>query len=228
MIDASQHQEEFPPDSLTTLRHGHSVSDEKFDRIFSGNSRSLSSRHWTPMNVALWAAKLLGTGPDVRVLDVGCGPGKFCFIGEATTSASYFGIEQRLHFVEEAERIRLAHNISRANFIHGNMIDLDWRDFHAFYLFNPFLENVTGLARIDQTVALSLEHYNTYVDCVVEKLRAMPLGTRVVTYHGFGGAMPEGYILRQKKAIGTAYLDLWVKEDSVLHEPLQKILDRFE
>lgn len=204
--------EEFPPDALTNLSRGQSVSDEKFDRIFSKETRALSSRHWTPMAVALFAAKALGSDANTRVLDVGCGPGKFCFIGAATTPATYCGIEQRSNFVDEAESIRLKHKLSNVAFFHGNMMDLDWRQFQAFYLFNPFLENVTGLARIDNQVPLSLEHFNSYVEVVEAKLSELPSGTKVMTYHGYGGAFPEGYIKVQRKAIGTNYLELWVRE----------------
>jgi SAM-dependent methyltransferase len=202
----------FPPDALVNLSRGNSVSDEKFDRIFSKETRALSSRHWTPMSVALFAAKALGSDVSTRVLDVGCGPGKFCFIGAATTPAQYFGIEQRLNFVEEAESIRLKHTLSNVAFFHGNMKDLDWRQFQAFYLFNPFLENVTGLARIDNQVPLSLEHFNSYVEIVETKLALLPSGTKVMTYHGYGGAFPEGYVKVQRKAIGTNYLELWVRD----------------
>ena len=206
-------------DMLAALKRGHLVSDERFDQLFFKATRTLSSRHWTPLAVAVWAAKILGADPQTRVLDVGCGPGKFCFIGALTTPATYCGIEQRLHFYEEAEKIRTSHNIARIEFYHGNMVDLDWSNFNAFYLFNPFLENVTGLARIDQSVALSLEHFNNYVEVVEEKLAALPVGTKVMTYHGYGGAFPSGYILKQKKSIGTNYLDLWVKEERFLTPP---------
>ncbi|MBC7659687.1 MAG: methyltransferase domain-containing protein [Chitinophagaceae bacterium] len=198
------------------LRNGFAVSDERFDRIFNKATRSLSSRHWTPLAVAIWAARLLsadaGAGKVHRILDVGCGPGKFCFAGALTTDSEYYGIEQRTHFIDEANRIRLRHDIPNSHFILGNMTDLDWNLFHAFYLYNPFLENVTRFARIDKSVPLSLEHFNTYVETVESKLALLPVGVRVVTYHGYGGTFPEGYRLTEKKSIGTHYLDLWVKE----------------
>jgi len=202
----------FRPDALTALSLGQAVSDEKFDRLFSKATRILSARHWTPMTVALWAARILGAEADTRILDVGCGPGKFCFIGAATTPATFVGIEQRQHLYDEAEGIRVNHELRNVRFIHGNMVDIDWSDFQAFYLFNPFLENVVGLARIDERVPLSLEHFNTYVECVEEKLSQLRTGTKVVTYHGYGGVFPKDYVLREKKAIGTSYLDLWIKE----------------
>ena len=60
-----------------------SIEDEKFDQIYPARIRKLSPLQWTPVRVAAEAAKLLVTVPGTRVLDIGCGPGKFCLVGAA-------------------------------------------------------------------------------------------------------------------------------------------------
>ncbi len=55
-----------------------SIEDEKFDQIYPARLRMLSSLQWTPVRMAGQAARLLVTAPGTRVLDIGCGPGKFC------------------------------------------------------------------------------------------------------------------------------------------------------
>ena len=49
------------------------------------------------------------------------------------------------------------------------------------------------------------------VRLVEQVLRDAPIGTRVVTYHGFGGRIPRGYHLVTDERIGTDSLRLWVK-----------------
>lgn len=91
------------------------------------------------------------------------------------------------------------------------MVDLDWTKFDAIYLFNPFFENVLSLASIDDTVPLGFERYKTYVNVVRRKLRDLPVGVRVATYHGFGGTFPDCYELKLRERIGSDCLKVWVK-----------------
>ncbi|MGI8819806.1 MAG: hypothetical protein ACR2ID_02870 [Chthoniobacterales bacterium] len=55
-----------------------SLEDEKFDLLYPPEIRELSAIFWTPVRLAAEAARLLVPLPGTRVLDVGCGPGKFC------------------------------------------------------------------------------------------------------------------------------------------------------
>jgi SAM-dependent methyltransferase len=154
---------------------------------------------------------MLVAGPGTRVLDVGCGPGKFCLIGAARHSVPFAGIDQRLHLLLEGQAIAKSERISNLEFIHGNMVDLDWSDYNAFYLYNPFSENVR-VPIIDKTVPLRVEYHCLYVEVVQQKLMELPVGTRVVTYHGFGGEMPYGYRMVANKEIDYGFLQCWIKE----------------
>lgn len=51
----------------------------------------------------------------------------------------------------------------------------------------------------------------TYVLAVRRRLADARIGTRVVTYHGFGGAAPAGYDLLSEEAFGSDRVELWQK-----------------
>ena len=98
-----------------------SVEDEKFDQVYPSRIRKLSALHWTPVRVAAEAAKLLVTTPATRVLDVGCGPAKFCLVGASFTDGSFTGVEQREELVAAARNAALRLHLDDVEIIHGNV-----------------------------------------------------------------------------------------------------------
>lgn len=193
------------------LRERHVVQDALFDQVFPSGQRFRSWLHWTPVDVALRAVALLAPGPRHNVLDVGSGVGKLCLIGAATTSASWFGIEKDAEMVRTANGAAARmHVADRVRFIEGDLGVLDWTQFDAFYLFNPFgelLHDVTDDA---------LERRDRYVACVElvqQRLADAAAGTRVVTYHGFGGEMPDGFVRVHQERARDDELCLWIKRE---------------
>ena len=193
------------------LRGGRKVSDAQFDQIFPPLIRKISEVHWTPVEIAIRAAELLATDEKTRVLDVGSGAGKFCLVASLSARGQFTGVEQRLHLLQTARTCAEELGASQASFVLGNMADLVWDVFDAFYLFNPFYENVLRSIRIDNTVSHSQVKFNRAIETVRNKLIAARLGTKVVTYHGFGGEVPRGYHRLKREPIGTSHLELWVK-----------------
>lgn len=196
------------------LRVGAQVSDVDFDLIFPEWARPLSDIHWTPVDVARRAAQLLSLNSGTRVLDIGSGVGKFCLVGALTTRASFVGIEQRESLVRAAQHAAGRLDVTRAQFIHGNMKDLDWSEFDAFYLFNPFYEHVANALSCIETdgIALVPEYYQYYAKLTCEKLSTARYGTRVVLYSSFGANLPKEYRLALHEPAGSNYLELYVKE----------------
>ena len=191
------------------------VEDEKFDQIYPAKVRKLSSLHWTPVRIAAAAADLLVTAPGTRVLDVGCGPGKFCLVGASLAEGHFTGVEQRGELVAAAMAAAARLELRDVEFLHANVIDVPFSDYDAFYIFNPFEENMFQGHKIDSAVSLSPDLFKCYTRYVAAQLGARPLGTRVVTYMGYADEIPSCY-----ECESTLFGDdvkLWIKRRD--HDP---------
>jgi SAM-dependent methyltransferase len=186
-----------------------SIEDEKFDQIYPAKIRRLSSLHWTPVAVAAEAAQMLETTPGMRVLDVGCGPGKFCLVAASLVDACFIGIEQRSELVTAAREAASSLRLDNVEFRHANVMDVAFEEYEAFYVFNPFEENMFQGYKIDASVPLSPTLFKRYTSHVAAQLGAKPIGTHVVTYAGYGDEIPSCYGC--ESALFDNDLKLWVK-----------------
>lgn len=178
---------------LNLLEYIHALEDRRFDLVYPPEIRALSGRHWTPVEVARRASAFLVRRPGTRVLDVGCGPGKFCIVGALATDGRFTGVEQRPHLCAAARAIIGQAKLANAEIIHGNVTAIEFSDFEAFYLFNPFQENLEPAMQIDPTVSMSGQLYERYTEYVARQLAGAPVGTRLVTYCGVCEEVPLGY-----------------------------------
>ena len=192
-----------------------SIEDEKFDRIYPTRIRKLSSLQWTPVRVAAEAARLLVTIPGIRVLDIGCGPGKFCLVAAALVDGHFTGIEQRADLVMTARKAAATLQSVNVEIIHGNVTEIAFPDYDAFYLYNPFEENMVRGHKIDSAVPLSPVLFKRYNNYVASNLGSMPMGTRVVTYAGYADEIPACY--QCESALFRDELKLWIKHRE--HDP---------
>ncbi len=200
------------PEVLRRLSEGEMVSDREFDRVFINRIRDKSFIHWTPVGVARRAAEMLSVDDSSRILDVGSGPGKFCIVGSLTTEATYVGVEQRPHLADFASALVRRHGLPRVSFLNCQMEQMDWSQFTGFYLYNPFVELLYQADhRIDDTIEAGGERYVGLVRFVQIALSRLEPGTRVVTFHGFGGDMPPNYDLVCREKWGADYLACWEK-----------------
>jgi tRNA A58 N-methylase Trm61 len=178
---------------LNLLEYIYALEDNRFDLVYPPEIRELSHVHWTPVMVARKAADFLVSEPGTRVLDIGCGAGKFCIVGALTTAGQFTGVEQRKRLSDLARTTIEQANIPNAEIIHGNVAEIDFSNFDAFYLFNPFQENLQTTLKIDASVNLSDALYEKYTEHVARQLAIAPLGTRVVTYCGACEEVPLGF-----------------------------------
>lgn len=189
--------------ALTDLDH-----DQAFDRLLAPEWYAQSLVHWTPYGVCARAVSLLRLKPTERVLDIGSGVGKFCALASMLGPGTFVGVEQRGHLVREAQRVAASLG-SRARFIHANALDLDWNGFDALYFYNPFDETrFDESLRIDATIAFGDDVFWRFARGTFSRLRRLPVGTRVLTYHGVGVPMPPSYC----RVEGEGDLWLYVKE----------------
>jgi len=210
---------------VSALQAGDVISDAFYDGLLSPRTRKLADRHWTPVRVAIRAAQLLTEGRATRVLDVGSGIGKLCFVGALTTPATFVGVEQRPWLVSEACTIARLLRVQRVRFVQGTLQQMNWAEFDAFYFFNPFYENIDDTCVIDPNTRVGEDLFVKYTAQVLDRLREAKEGTRVVTYHGLGVDLPSSYKLVTKEDVGSDSLCLWVKKAA---EPTEEVACDFD
>jgi SAM-dependent methyltransferase len=191
------------------LRLSIDITDEDFNRIYPHDIRVLSSKHWSPVAVAKAASEFLIDRPGARILDVGSGAGKFCMVGAAHTKGHFTGVEQRQHLVELSEKISILHGLRRVKYLHANITDIDFRDYTAFYFYNSFYENVNPVNKIDDTVQLDVQLYDSYSVYMVEQLSSLPSGTRFASYYTPSTVVPRSY--RLVDSLYDGLLNFWEK-----------------
>lgn len=178
---------------FTRLKSGLTVDDDEFDRIYSKRLKKVSEFHFTPVEVALTAAKFLVREPGTRVLDIGSGAGKFCMVGASGTHGFFVGVEQRKDLFQQAEQLAQNHQLVNIKYIHTNITEIEFRQFDAIYFFNAFHENLFQSNPIDDSVTLEKPLYKVYSQYVKEQLEQMPAGTRLATYFSFADEIPSCY-----------------------------------
>ncbi|WP_288878914.1 methyltransferase domain-containing protein [Pedobacter panaciterrae] len=194
------------------IQANHFCSDQHFDNLYPRSIQQLSSKHWTPIGVAVLASEFLAERPGSRILDIGSGIGKFCLAGARQYPDSHFyGVEQRKRLIQFAEKAQKRTGIENATFIHGNFTQLDFTLFDHFYFYNSFYENLVDEEfHIDESTDYSLSLYEYYTHYLFNVLTERPSGTRLVTYHGFREVIPPGYRLVESPQ--NILLRCWIRE----------------
>jgi ubiquinone/menaquinone biosynthesis C-methylase UbiE len=182
------------------LAAGASVAEREFDLIFPKDARKFSRAEWTPLAAAIRAASLLVARPGVMVLVVGWGAGLVWLGGPATTAGRFTGIDLEGELVAIAKGVSQRFKLQRLKFLCGDALALDWEAYDGLYFFNPFANSAADEGAFVATIQR-----------VTAKLSALPSGRRIVTYHGFGGQMPPGFVQELAEVIGPGVLQLWVK-----------------
>jgi len=185
-------------------------SDDQFDKLYPLPVQSLTSLHWTPLNIARKAAHYLAADYNVRILDIGSGVGKFCLAAAYyKPKAFYYGVEQRkslVRYAEIANDVLLFQNVS---FFNGNFTVLDFRNYDHFYFYNSFYENLIGADKIDNSILYSAELYNYYNRYLYKQLERKPIGTKIATFHSLEDEIPPCY--RSEASEFDNLLKFWIK-----------------
>lgn len=189
------------------------ASDREFDSRLPDDLRTRSRLHWTPLAVARLAAQWIDEFGIRSVVDIGSGVGKFCVAAALSSQASYIGLEQRARLVSVARD--LAHSFDlgqRVRFIHGTFGSEEVPNAEAYYMYNPFGENLFGPeSQIDGDLDVSEDRYQRGITATEQLLADLPLGTFIITYNGFGGDIPPTFRqLRESHRLPNE-LQLWEK-----------------
>ncbi len=172
------------------------IDDTAFHYLYPPEIQKMAENHWTPIEVSKCAADFLVTEKGSKVLDIGCGVGKFVLAAaHYKPNAIFYGIEQREELLEYATDAQARLDLKNVSFIHGNFTQLDFKKFDNFYFFNSFYENLEGIAKIDHKIQYSLSLYNNYNKYLYNQLKKMPVGTRIATYHTREDQIPPSYYI---------------------------------
>jgi len=128
-------------------------------------------------------------------VDIGSGVGKFCIATALSCGCRCVGVEQRPGLVGVARELARRFGVEdRAEFVCGVFGKDSLPVADAYYLYNPFCENLYGRgAHLEEDVELGRERHAREVEATRRLLAHAKVGTYAVTYNGFGGSLPEGY-----------------------------------
>lgn len=197
-------------DKASHLVKSYLKTDKHFNQLYPIAVQVMSERHWTPLHIAMQAASFLGERAGSKILDIGSGVGKFCLAAAVHhPQANFFGIEQRAQLVNYALIAKQILNVKNASFTHGNFTQLDLHNYDHFYFFNSFYENLDDDVRIDNAISYSEGLYEYYSLHLYNKLRRMPSGTRIATYHTFWHEIPREYKIVESLENGE--LNFWIR-----------------
>jgi hypothetical protein len=174
-----------------------SRDDALFDCYLPAHYRRVARQCWSPLDVAVRVARWLDELEIASVVDVGSGVGKFCIATALASHASFVGIEQRGDLVGMARGIALMLGLDgRVRFIEGIFGDVMLPVAGCYYFFNPFGESLFGPEhRLHDEVEVSQARSLRDVRLAEKLLTSLPVGTYVITYNGFGGTLPDEYVL---------------------------------
>lgn len=196
------------------LRTGGCPSDRSFDSVLPPDLRYVSGQYWTPVIVAVRAAEWLERAGVRTVVDVGAGVGKFCVATALAGACSFTGLEQRPRLVAAARDLARGFGVEdRCTFLEGAFGATAIAPADAYYLYNPFGENLFGpLDHLDEEVELSEQRFAADIALLEALLRDARLGTCVLVYNGIGCSMPAGYDELYVDYELPSVLRLWRKE----------------
>jgi len=99
---------------------------------------------------------------DDTLYELGAGRGRSAFWFHAFRGCRVIGVELNPHFIREAQGVLAAFPESRIEFRQANLLELDYADATAVYLYGTLFKEVA-------------------ITRIVERLRSLPPGARVVT-----------------------------------------------
>ena len=189
------------------------LDDNAFDEALPRYERERSRHYWTPVAVGRRVAAVFRARGARKVLDVGCGPGKFCVVAAALEPGlEMHGIEQRPRLVRIGKRLVRRFGVQNVQLSTGDAAKTPWDGFDGLYFYNPFSESTFAPEdRFDDLVDHSTMRFGEDLLRVKYALARAAPGTLVVTYHGLGGPIPSSYELVAEECAGTDKIRTWAK-----------------
>ncbi len=186
------------------------LTEDNFNSLLPEYLQKKSKIYFTPIHIAQTATQWLTSDGKKKILDIGAGVGKFCIAG-ATYSDSYFcGVEYRPSLTKLANELIDQFGIKNAVVLNKNILDVDFTTFDAFYMYNPFYENLAFGNRLNSEVTLATSLYNYFFNHTEQQLDKTKPGTRLVTFHGNNYEVPDSF--EKIKENEDYSLKLWIRK----------------
>lgn len=191
-------------------KHKLELTEENFNNSLPDYLQNRSKRFFTSFDIAQTATEWLTEDGKKNILDIGAGVGKFCMVGAKFSDSFFCGIEYRASLSKIANELIIKFDIPNAIVQNGNVTEIDFKNFDAFYLYNPFFENLIPSLRLNNEVPLAAPLYRYYFNYTEEQLDKTNSETRLVTYHGNNFEVPASFKKLKESKDGT--LKLWIKK----------------
>jgi hypothetical protein len=130
-------------------------------------------------------------------------------VGALSSAGVFTGVELRPHLVALARELTTRACLDRCAFLSKDALRVDWNRFDAFCRFSPFTEHLPGARRLDDTIEVAPARHAELLARIHDRLAKLPSGTRVATFHGFGGSLPGGWSLSHVEEIEGGPLEVW-------------------
>lgn len=186
------------------------LTEENFNSFLPEHLQLASKVFFTPIRTARIASQWLTEDGKKSILDIGAGVGKFCVTGALQNNSLYCGVEYRKSLAQLGNKIIANYKISNAIVLHGDIIDFDFLNFDAFYMYNPFYENLLFGSRLNNEVELNGSLYGYYMKYTEHQLDSTRPGTRLVTYHGNNFEVPDSF--KKMRESENGLIKLWIRQ----------------
>ena len=193
----------------TTTQNKIELTEENFSSLLPKYLQKSSKTYFTPIHIAKIATQWLTEDGKKHVLDIGAGVGKFCIVGASNSDSSFYGVEYRPNIAKLANELICHFDIKNAIVHNKDVAEVDFTNFNAFYLYNPFAENLFPFKKLNNEVELSNFLYYFYFQQTKHQLDKTKTGTRLVTYHGDNFEVPDSF--QKVTQTGDGLLKLWIK-----------------
>ncbi|TGL69056.1 methyltransferase [Leptospira jelokensis] len=193
---------------------GKPMTDFQFDSLLPEALQILSPYQWTPNLVIAHTWEFLKGEKVSSLLDLGSGVGKFCLILSqyAKNRFPICGMEDRNELVQIAESLKIKMNVGNVSFVSSNFLESFPYGHSHYYVFNPLYETIKGSHTIGDAKIKSAKLFLHNLQRLKEHLFFCPKGTKLITYHGFGGSVLPGYKVQTKVNLELGEWMVWEKE----------------
>ena len=185
------------------------LTENNFGKLLPKDLQKVSKTFFTPIRIAQIATQWLTEDGPKKIFDIGAGIGKFCISGAHYSDSFFYGIEYRESLVDIGNELIKHFEIKNVVLEKGDILDVNFKLYNAFYMYNPFFENLVAPKRLNNEVRLADNLYDTYKNYTEQQLDNAPISTRLVTYHGNNFEVPSSY--EKVNQTDDGLLKLWIK-----------------